>query len=90
MDDELPTPHSCALSPDTILRVVDVFIFFCLFSYFRPSFLVHHLPTYLHSINAGVFWMSPVALHQKLDILKGSGKIILQRKRVRGKKEMGV
>lgn len=28
MDDELPTPHSCALSPDTILRVVDVFIFF--------------------------------------------------------------
>lgn len=44
---------------------------------------------YLHSINAGVFWMSPVALHQKLDILKGSGKIILQRKRVRGKKKWG-
>ena len=43
-------------------------------------FCFHHLSVHLHSVKAGVMGMSPVALHQNLDVAKGSGMMILQRK----------
>jgi len=88
-------PHVAAphLNTDALRDDVNVFIFLTtnpisdltspisdLTSPISDGHFFHHLPMHLHSVNAGVFWMSPVALHQNLDVAKGSGMIILQRK----------
>lgn len=38
------------------------------------------LPMNLHSIDAGVFWVSPVASHLQFDMAEHSGRLLLQRK----------
>lgn len=56
-------------------------IFLTLLFVFKKFLWLFYLPMNLHSIDAGVFWVSPVASHLQSDMAERFGRLLLQRKR---------